>query len=148
MARPIGDVQKRFETMIVGIPWSGCWLWSGTLNNKGYGMFWTKQTENKCLSHRFAWEQARGAIPKGLCVLHKCDVPCCVNPEHLFLGSIKDNNKDMTLKGRRNSGAVQRARTHCKHGHQFNEANTYWFLRRGRKERQCKQCKNNARIGH
>jgi hypothetical protein len=50
---------------------------------------------------RVAWEASRGCIASGLCVLHKCDTPSCINPEHLFLGTIADNHKDMDRKGRR-----------------------------------------------
>lgn len=72
----------------------GCWLWTGSFGNNGYGYFSSE------LAHRHSWGLANGAIPRGLCVLHKCDVRSCVNPSHLFLGSHADNTADMFKKGR------------------------------------------------
>ena len=66
---------------------------------KGYGRF--RPTGEKVITaHRFAWKLWRGLIPDGLCVLHHCDTPSCVNPEHLFLGTVADNTNDMVKKGR------------------------------------------------
>ncbi len=73
-----------------------CWLWVGALNKDGYGNFGSK------LAHRVSWEIHYGKIPIGLCVLHRCDVPNCVNPQHLFLGTHSDNMQDMFKKGRCN----------------------------------------------
>lgn len=86
----------------------------------------------KGYAHRLAWVQAYGPIPDGLSVLHTCDTRACVNPEHLFLGTHKDNTLDMVAKGRHwNQG-----KTHCKSGHEFNEENTR--IERGR--RACRAC--------
>ena len=76
----------------------GCWLWCGGKHRLGYGLF--KFNGKTRTTHRISWELHRGPIPSGLCVLHKCDVPACVNPEHLFLGTVDDNNKDKSTKGR------------------------------------------------
>lgn len=86
---------------------SGCWLWTAWRNNKGYGAFSAKHPNggysNK-LAHRESWEMANEKkIPAGLCVLHSCDNPACVNPSHLFLGTKKDNTQDMLKKGRNRS---------------------------------------------
>ena len=76
-----------------------CWIWTAGVSSNGYGVF--HPTHNKHIgSHRIAWEQTNGPIPKGLCVLHKCDNPLCVNPDHLFLGTRGDNNRDKASKGR------------------------------------------------
>ncbi len=77
---------------------SGCWLWTGSIKQNGYGAF---RYKNKTIyAHRFSWELHTGKIPNKKWVLHKCDNPPCVNPSHLFLGDHKTNCKDMCLKGR------------------------------------------------
>ena len=76
-----------------------CWEWTGRYHKQGYGfMDINKKGE---LTHRISWVINRGKIPKGICVLHKCDNPKCVNPDHLFLGTHTDNMRDMVSKGRR-----------------------------------------------
>lgn len=75
-----------------------CWLWVGAKSSNGYGEFWLAGRPQG--AHRVAWQDTHGEIPGGLRVLHKCDTPLCVNPEHLFLGTAKDNMQDMLLKGR------------------------------------------------
>ena len=75
-----------------------CWLWVGGVNEGGYGMF--KYNSRAARSHRVSWELHCGVVPAHLFVLHKCDVRTCVNPDHLFLGTKRDNNLDMVLKGR------------------------------------------------
>lgn len=78
-----------------------CWLWTGKLDQDGYGRIWSGDYQQKMLrAPRASWMLHRGLIPDGLHVLHRCDNPQCVNPAHLFLGTIKDNNIDMTRKGR------------------------------------------------
>lgn len=76
----------------------GCWLWVGARSDFGYGNFSVRGRPTR--SHRVMWEWVRGPIPDGLCVLHKCDVPACVRPGHLFLGTKADNTADMMRKGR------------------------------------------------
>lgn len=74
-----------------------CWPWEGALNEDGYGNF--REGRTSVLAHRYSWELAHGS-PGEMYVLHKCDNPRCVNPQHLFLGTQKDNVKDMMTKGR------------------------------------------------
>lgn len=78
----------------------GCWLWTGYCNKYrfGYGSFWNHGKPGK--AHRFSWEIHNGPIPKGMQVLHDCDNPPCVRPDHLFLGTQLDNLNDMRSKGR------------------------------------------------
>lgn len=101
---------------------SGCWLWAGGWSTKKYG---------KCSSHSRVWAYAHrlffqtfvGEIPQGMVVMHKCDTPPCCNPNHLILGTVKDNHVDMWTKGRarprgkaaayqggRSAASLQRAR--------------------------------------
>lgn len=77
-----------------------CWLWTGHVNGKaGYGMF-MRQSPKKLLAHRVSFEMAFGPIPEGAWVLHRCDNPRCVRPDHLFLGDVRSNAEDMMEKGR------------------------------------------------
>ena len=97
MGRPMGPpLRERFESKIQKS--DGCWLWLASTIN-GYGQF------GKGLrAHRVSYSLYRGEIPDGMCVLHKCDVPLCVNPDHLFLGTRIENNEDKVRKGRGRCG--------------------------------------------
>lgn len=90
-----------------------CWLWKGAVNwtAGGYGKIPTsrKAGRRRFLSaHRVAWELQVGEIPHGFCVLHRCDTPLCVNPDHLFLGTQTDNVMDMLKKGRQRTNPVRK----------------------------------------
>jgi len=83
-----------------------CWLWTGGKISTGYGAIRVKG--KNILVHRLSYELHVGhPVPKGVCVLHRCDVRNCVNPEHLFLGSKADNVHDMDSKGRRVNGQLR-----------------------------------------
>src|ERR1700677_546104 len=81
-----------------------CWLWMAALDGHGYGKIMIgsrKDNSRKYRSaHRVSYELTKGKIGKDLCVLHKCDVRHCVNPNHLWLGTKRDNTQDMIRKGR------------------------------------------------
>lgn len=76
----------------------GCWLWTGSVSAAGYGNIGVGKST--ALAHRVSWMLANGDAPDGMCVCHRCDVPLCVRPSHLFLGSNLDNVRDRERKGR------------------------------------------------
>ncbi len=77
----------------------GCWIWTGSIKDEyHYGRISVGKKD--VLSHRYSWIVNKGPIPHGLCVLHKCDNPQCVNPDHFFLGTQAENIMDMFSKGR------------------------------------------------
>lgn len=78
---------------------NACWEWTRATANFGYGAFMV-HTGRLEKAHRYSYEMAHGPIPKGACVLHKCDNPKCVRPDHLWLGTRADNNDDMAKKER------------------------------------------------
>lgn len=96
------EVRKFLEDVSVWI--DGCWHWIGDKNkNKiGYGCFYCRGT--RILAHRYMWELVNNqTIPDNMIILHKCDQPICVNPDHLILGTQQDNIKDMWTKNRGNT---------------------------------------------
>ena len=110
------------ESRIERIPFSGCWLWTGAVVKDGYGQVSIGGTFKR--AHRVVFEMLGGAIPAGAYLLHRCDVPACVNPAHLYVGTQKRNVADCIERGRFRSGVHNAAKTHCKRGHELNEANT------------------------
>lgn len=81
---------------------STCWLWTGQLSKDGYGIINIKKLKSGRLAHRISWKLHNNDLEKDICVLHKCDIRKCVNPDHLFLGSRFDNTIDMISKNRGN----------------------------------------------
>lgn len=97
-------LRSRFERRLTkSTEPNGCWTWSYCCDDKGYGVCsWIGEH----FAHRVSYRIYIGPIPKGLFVLHKCDNPICVNPEHFFLGTQKQNCEDCVAKGRNSRGEV------------------------------------------
>lgn len=90
------------QYVIPGEP-DACWEWQGYRDKLGYGEL--KHWTGKCFAHRFSYEYYKGPIPNGLCILHRCDNPSCINPKHLLIGTQQDNMADMVNKGRQARGS-------------------------------------------
>jgi len=84
------------------IPYCGCHIWDSHLGIGGYGQVWFKRKIHRV--HRLMYEFKKGPIPEGMVICHTCDTPSCVNPDHLFLGTQKDNIQDCINKGRNGKG--------------------------------------------
>lgn len=92
-------LQERFEKYVMPEPNSGCWLWMGKVDSvTGYG--YIHADGKSSFAHRISYRLHKGKIKKGMQVCHTCDVRCCVNPHHLWLGTASQNAIDMIVKGR------------------------------------------------
>lgn len=89
----------------VEIAYTTCWAWTAYRTPLGYGLFYYRGRMRP--AHRVSWELHYGPIPDGLDVLHNCDTPYCVHPEHLFLGTQQTNMDDMVSKGRQSKGTAR-----------------------------------------
>lgn len=114
---------------------AGCWIWTGSYPKSckypsgHHGLTRVKGKSER--AHRAMWIAVHGFIPAGLNILHKCDVPKCINPDHLWPGTQLENVQDMVAKGR-HVGKRQAAASHCRNGHERNDENCYVDSRGGR----------------
>lgn len=128
-------------------PFNGCLFWTAALQSMGYGKIWFEGKPQ--LAHRVAYQLTFGPIPEGKHILHNCDTPACVNPEHLFVGDPKANALDKSRKGRAKSGHENQ--THCKRGHLLSGSNMRLKERKSRngkfyKVRCCLTCLRDASL--
>ena len=130
-------IEIRFSRYFIRKGPNDCWEWTNYLCSGGYGRIGVGNGV-KVLAHVFAWELANNKkVPHGMCICHKCDNPPCVNPAHLFLGTLTINNLDMYMKGRNRTNGNE-LKKYCVRGHEFNEENTYITPSTG--VRQCRAC--------
>jgi hypothetical protein len=100
-----------FERHVSPCPNTGCWIWTGALDQQGYGRLGVNRSAQR--AHRVSFELFVGPIPPGVGyhgteVCHRCDTPHCVNPQHLFLGAHRENMADMLAKGRHGRAGPRR----------------------------------------
>lgn len=103
VAKKIPLVQ-RFWIKVAQPDGRGCRLWQARVFHNGYGAIWMDRKQ--VYAHRIAWELTHGAIPPGMVICHSCDVPLCVEPSHLFLGTHSTNAADKVAKGRHAKGMM------------------------------------------
>ena len=86
------------------VPEIGCWVWMGCTTKAGYGLAMSNRRGKLTSAHRVAYEAFKGEIPAGMVIAHACDNPLCVNPDHLWLATHKQNSEDMVQKNRQAAG--------------------------------------------
>ena len=117
-----------------------CWPWIGAKMGRGYGSIRPHKGGRSTGAHRFSWALSRGRWPrKGEVVMHTCDVPECVNPRHLRLGTQSENVRDCVAKGR-HKPFIAPPKDACPNGHKYSAETTEYVLSRGRKTRRCAEC--------
>jgi hypothetical protein len=116
---------------------NGCWLWTGYVCKKTHRGYINLGSGVPIQTSRAMWQAVHGPIPKGLLVCHECDVPRCINPAHLWLGTNDQNMRDMIRKGRHYNSM----KTHCKRGHELAGDNVKPGLNlKGQLVRRCRAC--------
>jgi hypothetical protein len=128
-------ILERILSRCEPLPQTGCLIWTGWVNPKGYGETYYKRRYHHV--HRLVWILTNGPIAPGLLACHACDVRPCANIDHIWLGTPAENSLDMVLKGR----CHEWTRKECPKGHPYNEQNTFYLkAKSGRLARNCKEC--------
>lgn len=117
-------IEDSFWDHVMPEPNTGCWLWAGVWNKKGYG------TLRSIGAHRISYQIHKGPIPENYQIDHLCRVRCCVNPQHLEAVTLQEN------VARGEVGQYNARKTHCRNGHEFTPENTRW----SGNERGCRTC--------
>lgn len=133
MAKYNSTARSRLLALIEPEPFSGCWLWIGCLDPKGYGQF-NRNGLDRIGAHRAAYELLQETVPDDLELDHLCRVHSCVNPRHLEPVTHLENVRRGA--GNAASLAERKARTHCSHGHEYTPNNTRMY----RGHRNCEEC--------
>lgn len=128
------DIKAHLEKSIKIVQRSPCWEWQKSRDKHGYG--YVGQDAKTKKAHRVSYETFIGLIPEGMCVLHRCDNPPCINPEHLFLGTLKQNALDRDAKHR----GPDSKKLYCKRGHLFSAENLVVSVLKNYGKRVCKKC--------
>jgi len=131
--RPGHARQRNFWQFVDKSGPNGCWIWTGAKNRGGYGTW--SQRGFRGLAHRWSYAASHREVPKGLFVCHHCDNPPCVNPEHLYAGTHRQNMDDAVERGRMANANTYK--THCKNGHELVGDNV---LSRRDSSRACRIC--------
>lgn len=136
----------RFWSFVFPEPNTGCLLWSGNALPQGYGLFYVG-LPTRARAHRFAYELVHGPIPAGMVVCHRCDTPACVNVDHLYIGTVGDNNRDAFAKGRNQRvelPARWAATGRCARSHDITDPANVGHDKHGR---HCVACRRQRRRG-
>lgn len=146
----IVDTIEGIESRCEKIPEAGCWIWMGRTNMQGYGTLHKTDRRSAISVHRLMYALANGIpaafLPADLCVRHRCDTPTCVNPDHLTIGTWKDNIHDAAQRGR-HAVAFQeidgKVVGSCRNGHDLATAGIYDYgiVSSGYRLRVCLECK-------
>jgi len=141
------DILLRFQKKIELDLLEGCWLWTSSLDTKGYGRLHIG--DKLRVAHRLSYEHWNGSIPEGLQIDHLCRNRNCVNPQHLeAVTQTVNQRRGIPMKERNiiypvGQGRINQQMTHCKRGHEFTPSNINWW----KNHRTCRKCKQLRHLG-